>query len=475
VRAVTEAMPTLIAGRYRVLRELGRGGMGAVYLAEHVHTGDHVALKVLHGHAGTKPETLDRFKREARASGKIRSEHVVKVIDADAAPELGGAPFLVMELLDGADLERLLKQRGRFSFEEVVTLLGQAARALDKSHEAGIVHRDLKPENLFHHRREDGSWILKIVDFGISKVIQGESGADMASAGLTSTGAIMGTPLYMSPEQARGRISSIGPATDIWAIGLITIRLLTGELYWTATTVAELMVQLLSEPLYPPTSRWPWLPSGIDAWFARSCSRDLGARWTSVGEQIEALRTALATKEAPQLAPAPATPAASGPFVTTGGPSAMASGGATPAGYPSGSFAAAQSGSTTTSGTSQTGAGLIAAPAPKRRTWLVIPAMVVALLAGGAVALFLFNRIGSPTEPAAPPPPASSLLAAPNPPPSSEASEPAGMDAGAPPTPPLSAPLPPTAPPSFRPVQKPPGSSRPPPSAKPEPYSPSAL
>ncbi|MDB4997164.1 MAG: Serine/threonine protein kinase PrkC, regulator of stationary phase, partial [Myxococcaceae bacterium] len=142
------AADTIIASRYRVLKELGRGAMGVVYLVEHAHTGDQLALKLLIGHAGCNPDAVARFKREARASARIKSENVVKVVDADVAPELGGAPFLVMELLNGSDLEKHLAQRGRLSFEEVVTYLGQAGRALDRSHAAGIVHRDLKPENI---------------------------------------------------------------------------------------------------------------------------------------------------------------------------------------------------------------------------------------------------------------------------------------------------------------------------------------
>jgi serine/threonine-protein kinase len=302
----------LIATRYRVLRELGRGGMGVVYVVEHIRTGDHLALKLLHGHAAQDPQSIERFKREARASARIKSEHVVKVLDADVAPELENAPFLVMELLDGSDLEKRVRTRGPLSADHVLQYLGQAARALDKSHAAGIVHRDLKPENLFVHRREDGSTVLKILDFGISKIVGGDAAIAMSGAGMTSTGAVMGTPLYMAPEQARGRVSEIGPATDIWAIGLIALYLLTGEIYWRAQTVPELMAQILTEPLYAPTQRWRWLPQGIDPWFTRSCSRDPKQRFPSVGQQIAALGTVLGqtvTAEAGPEPPAPWSPA----------------------------------------------------------------------------------------------------------------------------------------------------------------------
>ncbi len=280
---------TLIASRYRVLRELGRGGMGVVYLVEHVGTGDTLALKLILAHADAGQEAIERFKREARAPAKIKSEHVVRVTDADVAPELGGAPFLVMELLDGQDLEKRLAARGRFSPSEVIGILRQAAIALDKAHAIGITHRDLKPENLFLHKRENGEETLKVVDFGISKLV-GESANDISNAGLTKSGAMMGTPLYMSPEQARGRVNEIGPATDVWAIGLIAYRLLTGRIYWTASTLAELMVQLLTEPM-PPPSTLVQLPGAFDAWFARSTDRNPSARFRSVGEQVAALAT----------------------------------------------------------------------------------------------------------------------------------------------------------------------------------------
>ncbi len=178
-------------------------------------------LKLLLGRAAQDPKSIERFKREARASARIKSENVVKVVDADVASELDGAPFLVMELLNGTDLQKQLERRGRFPPDEALHYLAQAARALDKSHTIGIVHRDIKPENLFLHEREDGSAILKILDFGISKIIGGVAAIDLSGAGMTSTGAVLGTPLYMSPEPARGRIAEIGPTTDVWAMGLI--------------------------------------------------------------------------------------------------------------------------------------------------------------------------------------------------------------------------------------------------------------
>jgi serine/threonine protein kinase len=312
------APPAVIGGRYRVLSTLGRGGFGVVYLVEHVNTGDRLALKVLYGAASRDPTSLERFKREARASAKVRSDNVVKIVDADAAPELDGAPYLVMELLDGQDLEHLVEARGALPASEVVQLLAQAARALDKAHALGIVHRDLKPENLFLHRREDGTQILKVLDFGIAKSLADGAG-DLRTAGMTGTGAVLGTPLFMAPEQARGLVGSISAATDVWAIGLIAYRMLTGGIYWSAETLADLLVQIVAADMAPPSSRSERLPAAFDEWFFRSCNREPSRRFASVGEQVVALAAALGVAR-PQItvSDAPAAAALS-PSVSSSG------------------------------------------------------------------------------------------------------------------------------------------------------------
>jgi len=282
----------VVAQRYRILKEIGRGGMGVVYRVEHIHTGQEHALKILNVPSGLSAELVERFKREARAPARIKSEHVVTVTDADVMPERGGTPFLVMELLDGTDLERVLDERQRMTSREVIDVFEQIARVLDKAHALGIVHRDLKPENLFFHRRADGSTVLKVLDFGISKLMGEGDGDPVAAVVLTRPGALMGTPLYMSPEQA-GTGGTVGPRSDVWALGIVTVRLLTGEYYWRAQSVGEMMAQLLRDPLYPPRDRWPWLPEGFDAWFARSCDRDPDKRFATVSEQLATLAAVL--------------------------------------------------------------------------------------------------------------------------------------------------------------------------------------
>jgi serine/threonine protein kinase len=281
------APPTIIAGRYRVLGEVGRGGMGTVLLVEHAHTGDQLALKVLHSNFGASPEIVERFRREARAAAKIKSDHVVRVIDADIAPELGNVPFMVMELLVGEDARRRLRNQGTFTREQAVHLLWQVARALDRAHALGIVHRDIKPENIFLHKRDDGVEIVKLLDFGVAKMHE-----DFQDSTSTQAGTMLGTPYYMSPEQIRNQ--TITPQTDVWAIGMLAYRFLVGANYWPSATTGELMAMILHEPVTPPSNRIPLaqLPPAFDAWFMRSCDRDPTRRWASVGEQVSAFAEA---------------------------------------------------------------------------------------------------------------------------------------------------------------------------------------
>ncbi|MFO0578847.1 MAG: protein kinase [Polyangia bacterium] len=298
---------SLISGRYRIVRELGRGGMGVVYQVQHANTGENLALKVLLAHTGAQADMIERFKREMRAPARIRSEHVVRITDADVAPELDGALFLVMEMLDGFDLEQILRKRGPYSPLEAVWLLTQAARGLDKAHGVGIVHRDLKPENLFLHCREDDTLIVKLLDFGIARLVD-RGNLTAAQAKVTQSGAILGTPMYLSPEQAMGDSDKLGPHSDIWSIGLIAYELLTGKTYFEADNVAKLIGQICFAPMPPPSQRAPGLSPGFDRWFERSCDRDPAKRWPSVGVQVAALADALElAPQAAQGGDAPAT------------------------------------------------------------------------------------------------------------------------------------------------------------------------
>jgi serine/threonine-protein kinase len=272
-----------IAGRYRVVRLLGRGGMGVVYEVEHLRTAQRLALKLLT--ATHQEAAVDRFKRESRAASRIQGDHIVRVTDADVAPELGGCPFLVMELLVGTDLEHAVAA-GPVGPVTAVEWLRQVARGLDAAHEAGIVHRDLKPENLFLTRREDGTPLVKILDFGVAKLAE-EGGA------LTQSGQFLGTPAYMAPEQADSREGPTTAAADRYALGLIAFRLLVGRSYWRPGTLAQLLAQVLTEKMVPASERGSTLGPAFDAWLLRACDRDPARRFPSAREQVDALAAAL--------------------------------------------------------------------------------------------------------------------------------------------------------------------------------------
>ncbi len=274
-------LPARIGGKYRPTRLIGRGGMGAVYEVEHEHTGQRLALKVIAANAGLTGGALERFRMEARAAGRIRSDHVVRITDADVAPELEKAPFLVMELLEGADLEAVTKETPP-SPADVVEWLRQVARGLAKAHALGVIHRDLKPENLFLTQRDDGTPLVKILDFGVAKLIEEEGGQ-------TRSGQLVGTPLYMAPEQAGLRDGPITPRTDGFALGLIAFKLLVGHSYWKPGSVAQLVAQATLEPMSSASERGATFGRAFDVWFARACARDANQRFDGPREQIESL------------------------------------------------------------------------------------------------------------------------------------------------------------------------------------------
>jgi eukaryotic-like serine/threonine-protein kinase len=284
------------AGRYRIERFLAEGGFGAVYVAEQLATEAKVAVKVLWPHVLQSEDAVEKFQQEARIAGRVRSEHIVRVLDAGFDEE-SRMPFLTMELLDGEDLQRLVEHSGPVPGELVIAYLSQVASALDKAHRAvdrdgvlrPIVHRDLKPENLFLTRRDDGSPLVKVLDFGIAKVLSSTSNMSRE---------VKGTPLYMAYEQASG--APITPQTDVWAFGLIAFFLLAGRAYWrTANREDGALTQLFGEvmqlPIDPPSERArelgmaaPW-PPGFDDWFLHCVHRDPALRFQTAGAAAESL------------------------------------------------------------------------------------------------------------------------------------------------------------------------------------------
>ncbi|WP_437941177.1 protein kinase domain-containing protein [Sorangium sp. So ce341] len=291
--SATLADGTVFAHRYRVVRLLAVGAMGSVYEAVHLETNRRRALKVMHAYLFQSEEMRSRFKREAQITADIESEYIVDVFDA-GIDDATGMPFLVMELLRGEELGQRLKRLGRLPPGEVATYLQQTASALDRTHAAAIIHRDLKPENLFVTHRDDGTPRMKILDFGVAKLLA-EGGT---AAGLTRS---LGTPIYMAPEQFRVD-TKLTSAVDIYALGLIAYTLLVGTPYWSpealsAGDVIAFALVVVHGPKEPPVQRAMAhrvvLPPGFDAWFAKVAAVDPAARFRTASEAAQALSEVL--------------------------------------------------------------------------------------------------------------------------------------------------------------------------------------
>ncbi len=285
----------IIADKYRVLRKIGEGGMGAVFLVEHIKTDERFALKILHAAVVKNDAARERFRREARTPARINSDHICRVVDTDIATDLGNAPFLVMEYLRGQNLQDLSEELGPIPAGEVLIYLRQVSSALDRAHALGIVHRDLKPDNLFLTIRDDGTPCVKILDFGIAK-LSGATG-DLARVKATQTGDIFGTPLFMSPEQCKSEADKVGPQSDIWALGLIVHLLLTGDDFWTAATLTHLIAQIAYEKMPSATERGADFGVAYDNWFAKCCAREASDRYPTATAATNALAEALGLSE----------------------------------------------------------------------------------------------------------------------------------------------------------------------------------
>jgi serine/threonine-protein kinase len=294
------AVGTILDGKFRVSKEIGRGGMAAVYEAENVDIGKRVAVKVLSAELANSKVVTERFMREARAAAKIRSPYICDVYDVGT---YGGRPFLVMELLEGESLYDRLARDRRLEPKDALQIATETAMGLSQAHEASIVHRDLKPENIFLARGGGSEPVAKIVDFGLAKFYEPhlEGGAN---ARLTKEGALFGTPAYMSPEQASAR-GPIGLRTDLWALGCIVYEMLVGRTVWNVEQgVAMILAQIATGPLPTPSRVNPALPRSFDAWFAKALERDENRRFSSAAELAEALRHAL-DERTRQPAPSP--------------------------------------------------------------------------------------------------------------------------------------------------------------------------
>jgi eukaryotic-like serine/threonine-protein kinase len=273
---------TLLAGKYRVERELGRGGMGVVYEARHVELDQRVAVKLLLPEALGNAEAVSRFLREARAAARITSDHVVRVFDVGTVD--GGQPFMAMEYLEGRDLGAVVAERARLPAAEAVGYLLEACEAIAEAHANGVVHRDLKPSNLFLMRKRDGSSVVKVLDFGISKVSHA-SGSDGA---VTRTAALMGSPLYMSPEQMASS-RDVDHRSDIWALGIVLYELLAGRVPFVAETLPQICVAVMNHPALPVSSVVSDVPAGLSAVVERCLAKSPAERYQTIAKLAEAL------------------------------------------------------------------------------------------------------------------------------------------------------------------------------------------
>lgn len=289
---------TLVDGKYRVVRLLGEGGMGAVYEGENIRIKRRVALKVLHASLSAHETAARRFEQEAKAAGMIGSEHIVEVLDFGSLPS--GELFLVMEFLEGEDMGTRIKRQKRLLPEEAAPLVHQLLEGLSAAHKTGIIHRDLKPENVFLVREKNGRRdFVKVLDFGVSKfsTLAGDA------MSMTRTGAVVGTPYYLSPEQARG-LRNIDARSDLYSVGVVMYQAVTGTLPFSAETFNELVFKIALESPPPAETVVPDLDPAFAGMIRKAMEREADARFASAKDFQAALAQWMASRPAPHSRPA---------------------------------------------------------------------------------------------------------------------------------------------------------------------------
>lgn len=274
----------IFADRYRVERRIASGGMGSVYEVVHLETNRRRALKVLHANLVQSDELRERFRREARVAAEIESEHIVDVFDAGIEPATE-MPFLVMELLRGEDLGHRLRKVGRLELDAALDIIAQILRGLCRAHEAGIVHRDLKPDNVFLTEQDDGTTFVKILDFGISKMRRGAGAIDKT---ITKQGTVLGTPFYMSPEQAQA-LPDVDERTDLWSTGAILYEALTGKPPHDGHSYEQVIVHICTKDPLDARVHNPGIPDKLAEFLKKALCRDRQARFQHAREMLEAL------------------------------------------------------------------------------------------------------------------------------------------------------------------------------------------
>ncbi|MEP7122506.1 MAG: serine/threonine-protein kinase [Byssovorax sp.] len=419
---------SMIGARYRVVRLLGSGGMGAVYEAIDAQTGARVAVKVITAEAAANETLMSRFAREAEAAAAIDTPHIVRVLGSGLDHERG-VPFLVLEYLDGEDLHVLIKRLGALSPDLALRIASQACLGLQRAHEMQIVHRDIKPANFFLAQTGDGQRIVKLLDFGVAKIKSEAPPGSGEAAGLTRTGSMLGSPLYMSPEQARGH-RNLDHRSDIWSFGVVLYAALCGHTPRRDTDLlGELLILICTEAPEPLQDVAPWISPELAALVHRALRFDPGERYQSAAEMRAAInaqlpgdatihehllrslgdgeRAAVAPSISESLHDAPAPRRSLGSsvaetkaIVTSGGRGATGAEGPTPLPYapvdappPSGQLTSGGAFGTTV-GRTNDGAPLSIAAGPATRSLSpVIAGMAgAALLLAGAAAAYVFAR-----------------------------------------------------------------------------------
>jgi eukaryotic-like serine/threonine-protein kinase len=277
----------LIAGKYRVERVLASGGMGMVLTAYHESLDQRVAIKLMQPALAANPNAIERFKREARAAARIKTEHAIRVFDVDRLPD--GAPYIVMEFLEGQSLDQILAAHGRLPIHDAADFAIQALAAIAEAHSVGIVHRDLKPPNLFLNDLPDGRRIIKVLDFGISKLTETTSlGGLGVEHDITSSQAMLGTPAYMAPEQVVSA-RDVDGRSDLWSIGVILYEMLAGRALFASDTAGRTFANVINMPIPDLREHRPEVPDALAAIVLRCLERDSSERFASANELMDAL------------------------------------------------------------------------------------------------------------------------------------------------------------------------------------------
>ncbi|MBN2192427.1 MAG: serine/threonine protein kinase [Polyangiaceae bacterium] len=398
----------IVAGKYQLEQLIGEGAMGTVWRATHLNLNQRVAVKLILPELADSEAARSRFDAEAKASAALHSRFVVQIYDSGITDD--GVPYIVMEYLVGEPLESRVERQGPLPLEQAVQYIGQVARGLARAHAQGIVHRDLKPANVFITQSEDGEEVAKILDFGIAKI---QRSAPAVSS--TATGAVVGTPLFMSPEQARGS-RSVDHRADIYSLGMVTFWALTGRYAFAGEALGELIIAICTHPLPSLAATMPGLPLALDQWFFQACARDPAARFASADALVDAL------VEAAQVNPNVLL--ASG-VIQRGWGDGRASVATPSALMPAFGQQSSMGGMAGTIAVGATGAGVVQATQPPRRRgipwgWLVAIGMVlglvtVAVLVVGGLSAGLLAASSPPAEPArnvlpAVPPPSVALV-----------------------------------------------------------------